>query len=288
MNFDNTRVNIDLDVISRNFDAVREKAGVPVMAVVKADAYGHGAIQVARWLQDKCAFFGVSSMLEAMEIRRAGLRTPILILGHTPVQAFTTAIMENIRPTIYRYEDAVALSEQGIVVEGNLRQVHKLFEEAQMLAISFVTEDLNGEEVEIAGVFGVGLLDAACPFAKVFKVLVVRFVSQEITAQSGVLPHLAHRGFGFGLQFGAHEDGLQPRTVAEVEGFQRIRLGIDVGKGMGESAILQLAVALYGAELSGRNAVPCKDGYLGLLSFLFATGLHLGGKEQCGAEQHCQ
>ena len=111
MNFDNTRVKIDLDAISRNFDAVREKSGAPVMAVIKADAYGHGAIQIARLLDRKAAFFGVSSMLEAMELRRAGLRTPILILGHTPVQAFTTAIMENIRPTIYRYEDAVALSE---------------------------------------------------------------------------------------------------------------------------------------------------------------------------------
>jgi len=111
LNFDNTRVKIDLDAISRNFDAVREKAGVPVMAVIKADAYGHGAIQVARLLERKSAFFGVSSMLEAMELRRAGLRTPILILGHTPVNAFPTAIMEDIRPTIYRLEDAQALSE---------------------------------------------------------------------------------------------------------------------------------------------------------------------------------
>ena len=111
LNFDNTRVKIDLDAISRNFDAIREKAGVPVMAVIKADAYGHGAVQVARLLERKCAFFGVSSMLEAMELRRAGLRTPILILGHTPVNAFPTAIMENIRPTIYRLEDAEALSE---------------------------------------------------------------------------------------------------------------------------------------------------------------------------------
>ena len=110
MNFDSTRVKIDLDAIARNFDAVREKAGVPVMAVVKADAYGHGAIQVARLLQDKCAFFGVSSMLEAMELRRAGLRTPILILGHTPVNAFPTAIRDGIRPTIFHYEDAQALS----------------------------------------------------------------------------------------------------------------------------------------------------------------------------------
>jgi len=110
LNFDSTRVKIDLDAISRNFDAVREKAGVQVMAVVKADAYGHGAIQVARLLQDRCAFFGVSSMLEAMELRKAGLTTPILILGHTPVSAYPTAIREGIRPTIFHYEDAQALS----------------------------------------------------------------------------------------------------------------------------------------------------------------------------------
>lgn len=110
MNFDSTRVKIDLDAIARNFDAVRKKTGVAVMAVVKADAYGHGAIQVARLLQDKCAFFGVSSMLEAMELRKAGLTTPILILGHMPVNAYPTAIAEGIRPTIFHYEDAQALS----------------------------------------------------------------------------------------------------------------------------------------------------------------------------------
>ena len=114
MNFDSTRVKIDLDIIARNFDAVCEKVKVPVMAVIKADAYGHGAIQVARLLQEKCAFFGVSSMLEAMELRQAGLKNPILILGHTPVNAFPTAIREGIRPTIFCYEDAAALSQAAV------------------------------------------------------------------------------------------------------------------------------------------------------------------------------
>ena len=140
MNFDNTRVKIDLDAIERNFDAVCRKAGVPVMAVIKADAYGHGAVQVARLLQDKCAFFGVSSMLEAMELRRAGLRNPILILGHTPVNAFPTAIMENIRPTIYRLEDALALSEAARLV--GVRAAFHLAVDTGMSRIGFqVTEE---------------------------------------------------------------------------------------------------------------------------------------------------
>ena len=117
MAFDSTRVKIDLDAIAENMDAIREKAGVPVMAVVKADAYGHGAVQVARLLQGKCAFFCVSSILEAMELRQAGLTTPILILGYTPVEAFPTAIREGIRPTIYRLEDARALSKAAQFLE---------------------------------------------------------------------------------------------------------------------------------------------------------------------------
>ena len=110
MKFDNTHVTIDLDKIAANFEKIREKAGVPVMAIVKADAYGHGAIQVARQLEGHCAFFGVSSMLEAMELRKSGIATPILILGQIPTASFKTAIQENIRPSILRWEDAVELS----------------------------------------------------------------------------------------------------------------------------------------------------------------------------------
>nr|WP_302958809.1 alanine racemase [Ruthenibacterium lactatiformans] len=111
MHFDNTHVVIDLDAIEKNIDAVRKKTGLPIMAIIKADAYGHGAIQVARLLEHKCAFFGVSSILEAMELRRAGLQTPILILGYTPVASYPTAIRHGIRPSIFHYEDALALSQ---------------------------------------------------------------------------------------------------------------------------------------------------------------------------------
>lgn len=111
MFFDNTQLIIDLDAIGQNIDAVRRKAGTEVMAIIKADAYGHGAVQVAKLLIDKCSFFGVSSMQEAMELRRADILKPILILGHTPVSAFPTAIRCGIRPAIFRWEDALALSQ---------------------------------------------------------------------------------------------------------------------------------------------------------------------------------
>ena len=123
MHIDNTYVNIDLDAIAENFEAVRQKAGTAVMAVVKADAYGHGAIQVARLLEDKCAFFGVSSMQEAQELRQTGIEKPILILGHTPVGAYPIAVAENVRPAIFRYEDALALSQEACC-QGKIADFH--------------------------------------------------------------------------------------------------------------------------------------------------------------------
>lgn len=113
MTFDSTKLIIDLDAIRHNIDAVRQRVHSPVMAIIKADAYGHGAVELARYLDDSCAFFGVSSILEALELRQAGIQKPILILGHTPAASFPDAIRLNIRPTIFRYEDALALSQEA-------------------------------------------------------------------------------------------------------------------------------------------------------------------------------
>ena len=111
---DNSWVTIDLDAISDNFRNIRQKAGTDVMAIIKADAYGHGAIPVARLLQDQCRFFGVSSIGEALELRKAGLHIPILVLGYTPITAYETAIREKIRPAIFHWKDALALSKAAV------------------------------------------------------------------------------------------------------------------------------------------------------------------------------
>ena len=113
MQFDQTCLNIDLNALNRNFDLVRQKVGVSVMAIIKADAYGLGAVAVARALQDRCAFFGVSSIAEAMELRNAGIDIPILILGRVPVAAYPLVVSNDIRIALFVYEDALALSEEA-------------------------------------------------------------------------------------------------------------------------------------------------------------------------------
>ena len=82
-----TWAEIDLDAIRHNFQVIEASLapGSRAMAVVKADAYGHGAGYVSRALQEAGAsWFGVSNLDEAMQIRNAGIVEPILILAYTP------------------------------------------------------------------------------------------------------------------------------------------------------------------------------------------------------------
>lgn len=114
MEFSNTYAKIDLDAIRENFSAIQARAGAPVMAVVKADAYGHGAVRVARVLEKDCAFFGVSSVAEAVELRQAGIAKPILILSHVHPATFPTVVLHDIRIPLFCYEDACRLSEEAL------------------------------------------------------------------------------------------------------------------------------------------------------------------------------
>ncbi len=77
-----TRIVVDLDALSGNLHAIRQHAGVPVMAILKANAYGHGLLPVARHLQAQGAQqFGVAFVEEGIALRRAGITIPILVLG---------------------------------------------------------------------------------------------------------------------------------------------------------------------------------------------------------------
>ena len=92
-----TWAEISLANIRHNYDAIRSRlpAGCRFLGVVKADAYGHGAVQVARLLQDAGAdYLAVAGVDEAMELRRSGIYLPILVLGHTPAE-FTETLIRN-------------------------------------------------------------------------------------------------------------------------------------------------------------------------------------------------
>ncbi|MBQ1604336.1 MAG: alanine racemase, partial [Lachnospiraceae bacterium] len=98
-----TWAEIDLDALEYNYKKLRAHIGegVKFLGVVKADAYGHGSVQVSRLLEELGAdYLAVSSIDEAIELRENDIHMPILILGHTPKEQVANLIHYNITQAV--------------------------------------------------------------------------------------------------------------------------------------------------------------------------------------------
>lgn len=114
--YERTYAKIDLNAIEYNVDSVLKKIGgkAKLLGVIKADAYGHGAVEVGSAIADKCDFFGVACVEEAMELINAGIKIPILILGFVSPVYFDKIVENDIRIPVFTYEEAKALSDEAV------------------------------------------------------------------------------------------------------------------------------------------------------------------------------
>ena len=120
-----TWAEVDLDALHHNLSLIRRRMGTrPILAVVKADAYGHGAVPVARALERAgVEHFGVALPEEGVELRRAGLRAPILLLGGcTPAQA-DLVLGHDLTAAVYRRDQVVAIAAAATRM-GTTARVH--------------------------------------------------------------------------------------------------------------------------------------------------------------------
>lgn len=120
------QVNINLDAIRSNINEIRRhlKKDTKLMVIVKADAYGHGAVAVSKALENGLAdAFGVAIIEEAVELRMAGITKPILILGFTPKEQFDLVVSYDVIQTVYQYEMAQELSKEAIK-QGKTAKIH--------------------------------------------------------------------------------------------------------------------------------------------------------------------
>jgi alanine racemase len=109
-----TWIEINLSAVEDNIRAVRSAAGVPVMAVVKANGYGHGAVEVSRAaLAAGASWLAVSCAEEAIVLREAGIAVPILVLGMVTAQEADEAIAAGLSLTVYCMESAVLYSQRA-------------------------------------------------------------------------------------------------------------------------------------------------------------------------------
>lgn len=111
-----TQAKIDLDAVEYNYNNTRAKLpqGCKLLGVIKADAYGHGAVELARFLENKCDFFGVACIEEAVELKKAGIKTPILILGYVAPAFYDLVVKYDIRIPVFSYDKAKALSDEAV------------------------------------------------------------------------------------------------------------------------------------------------------------------------------
>ncbi len=119
-------VEINLDNLASNIRSIKSllKPGTDYISVVKADGYGHGAVEVAKTCME-CGInrLAVAMLDEALELRNAGIKCNILILGYTPSNMADTIVENDISQTCYSYELAKALSDAGCRL-GKTAKIH--------------------------------------------------------------------------------------------------------------------------------------------------------------------
>jgi alanine racemase len=112
-----TWVEIDLDVFEQNLAVIQEAVGAStrILLVVKADAYGHGAVRLALAAEPRVAMFGVATLHEGIELRAAGVTRPILILSPTLPAEVHEILEYGLVPTVATLEYANRLSEAAML-----------------------------------------------------------------------------------------------------------------------------------------------------------------------------
>ena len=109
------RADIDLDAVLYNMESMHKKLkpGTKIAAVVKADGYGHGAVEISRVLENLPYLWGyaVATSNEAMQLVEAGRKKPIIILGLSFPEQFEEIVENDLRPAVCTYETAQALSD---------------------------------------------------------------------------------------------------------------------------------------------------------------------------------
>lgn len=189
-----TWAEIDLDNVEYNFNLIKMSLNdnVKTMCVIKADAYGHGAIQLAEiYHKLGCEWFAVSNLEEAIQLRKAGFKQDILILGYTNPQCADLLHKYNITQTVFSAEFADKLNSEA--VKHNVKLNVHMKVDTGMTRIGFYAHD----EVDI---------DSACDLMeKTAKLPNLNF--------TGIFTHFAVADEINGKQFTEHQFNIFNRVI---------------------------------------------------------------------------
>ncbi len=152
-----TILKIDLPAIVENINRYREAScNRMMMAIVKADGYGVGNVELSLYIERLVDYFGVATVSEGITLRRAGVAIPILILGYASTDEFSDILFYNLTATVYSTEFAVALNRAGL---GRKIDVHVAIDTG-MSRLGFKFDDFSAirevfymEGLSVSGIF---------------------------------------------------------------------------------------------------------------------------------------
>lgn len=151
----NSWLEIDTSSILNNLLEIKKITRAKILAVIKADAYGHGAIEVARKIKDSVDMLGVFSLDEAISLRTEGIKERILILGPFPISYTKEIINYDLTPSVFRKEEIVALVKSSqrvkihIKIDTGMGRLGIPYQDAT----NFIKDAIHFPNIEIEGIF---------------------------------------------------------------------------------------------------------------------------------------
>ena len=159
--------SIDLDAVESNMRAMKDSLppSASMLGVVKTDGYGHGAVPVARAIDPYVKGYAVATIDEAIILRRHGIQKMILVLGVTHESRFEDLVRYDIRPAMFRYEEAGKLSETA-VKNGTRANIH-LAVDTGMSRIGMTPDEASADEAaRISRLLGIRIEGLFTHFAR--------------------------------------------------------------------------------------------------------------------------
>ena len=215
--------DIDLDAIRYNVETVKalNPSDRMTLLVIKADAYGHGAVTIAKKMDDLADYYAVATVEEALELRAAKIIKPILILGYTDVSEYEKVIANDITVAMYDLEKAKILSDSAEKT-GKKAKVHiKVDSGMSRIGFQCTEEDLDEAE-KLAKLPGLDVEGIFTHYAKA-DYIDKSDAETQYKKFSWFVRSLEERGISFAIR---HIDNSAGAMEIHSEGFDMMRLGI--------------------------------------------------------------
>lgn len=246
MSFKRVEADIDLDAVRYNIETVKalNPSDRKVCLVIKADAYGHGAVSFAKEFKDVADYYAVAAMDEAVELRQAGIITPILILGYTDEEDYERALKYDVTVAMYDVDAAKKLSQTAVSM-GKDAKVH-IKVDSGMSRIGFQCDEEGvNEALQIYRMDGIKAEGIFTHYAKA-DYIDKSDARKQYDAFSWFVSEMEKRGASFAIR---HIDNSAGAMEIHSEGFDMVRLGIVIyglypSEEIDKSVVLRPAMSL--------------------------------------------